>query len=182
MKSLKNIVIINDSAVIDGGAAKVALKTAQTFASQGFNVSFFAGGEEYDSFFLENVNVDQVSKKNLRENGFSVKNALRGIWDGQVAKHLSTVLEKFNPDNTIIHVHSWASVLSPSVFYPIVRGKYRCIITAHDYCLVCPNSCRYNFNADSICKLVPGRLRCFLSSCDRDSYAVKAYELRKETL
>lgn len=173
----QTVVIISDSAVVDGGAAKVALQTAKVLTDAGYTVIYFAGGSEADSYYLRGVDVRLVNKDSLRHSKNRVSAALNGIFDKNVYRELFFLLDKLNKKNSIVHVHSWASVLSPSIFRAIYNAEIPCVVTAHDYCLGCPNSCLYDFTKCEICRRYPLSPSCILHDCDRDSYLVKLFRI-----
>lgn len=175
--SPSTVVIVSDSAVIDGGAAKIALETARILADAGVRVVFFAGGMRFDSDLLRGVDVRLVEKKSLRGSSRGALRALQGVWDYCVYKELRSILDSLDKKTSVVHLHSWASVLSPSVFSAVKQSGFRCVITAHDYCLGCPNSCQFDFGTNSICPERSLSFGCLTKGCDRDSPVVKLFRV-----
>ena len=176
---LKNLILISDSAIVDGGAAKVALQTAKIMNTCDINVTFFSGGQEFDKSYFSDADMDVClfKKCSLRSGDRSLGNALKGIWDRDVYRVLRKLLAGFNASDTLVHVHSWASVLSPSIFGAICDSGLSCVITAHDYCMACPNCCFFDFQKGEICCCKGASTACLIRNCDKDSVAVKAFRL-----
>ncbi len=76
---LKNLILISDSAIVDGGAAKVALQTAKIMNTCDINVTFFSGGQEFDKSYFSDADMDVClfKKCSLRSGDRSLGNALK---------------------------------------------------------------------------------------------------------
>lgn len=78
----------------------------------------------------------------------SWKQALKTIWNREAAKSLKKLLYEFQPD--IIHVHNTFPLLSPAVFFSMLRWKKHCekrlnkktavVYTLHNFRLICPQA------------------------------------------
>jgi glycosyltransferase involved in cell wall biosynthesis len=179
MSTVKSVIIVSDSAAVDGGAAKVAIETARLMSEQGLDVALFAGGSDVAPGLTGRVDVELSGHGAMATGRRHVTAALRGIWDGQVGRQFEEFLDKFDPAETVVHFHSWGSRLSPAVFSAVRRRGMASVITAHDYLLACPNSCLYQFPTQEICDVTPGSLACALTNCDRVDARVKAFRLAR---
>ena len=178
------VIVINDCAHVNGGAAQVAISTALGLKEQGIDVFFFAGGSEVDQRLYDaHIPVHLCHEFDLLSNPSRVQAFCDGIWNFRVAKQLRSYLQDFSSDDTIIHLHSWSKVLSASIFPVITKGKYRTFITLHDFLYICPNGGFYNYPHGHICKLSPMSLQCWCSNCDARSFTHKFWrQLRQLVL
>lgn len=170
-----NILIIADSAVIDGGSHKVAIDTALLLSRKGHQVTYFAGGYESDSRLKENgIQVVLTGAEQVHDGKPSFRKAANTIWSTKSSILLEDLLQHSN-GNTIVHVHSWGSCLSSSVLNVLSKRNIPLVITAHDYLMCCPNSCIYNYHTRKLCDKSPGSLSCLLDNCDKSNFAVKCF-------
>lgn len=178
------VIVINDCAHVNGGAAQVAISTALGLKELGIEVFFFAGGSEVDQRLYDaHIPVHLCHEFDLLSNPSRVQAFCDGIWNFRVAKQLHSYLQDYSPDDTIIHLHSWSKVLSASIFPVITKGKYRTFITLHDFFYVCPNGGFYNHPYAHICQLSPMSLQCWCSNCDSRSFTHKFWrQLRQLVL
>lgn len=178
------VIVINDCAHVNGGAAQVAISTALGLKEQGVDVFFFTGGSEVDQRLYDaHIPVHLCHEFDLLSNPSRVQAFCDGIWNFRVAKQLRSYLQDFSSDDTIIHLHSWSKVLSASIFPVITKGKYRTFITLHDFFYICPNGGFYNYPHAHICKLSPMSLQCWCSNCDARSFTHKFWrQLRQLVL
>lgn len=181
LQTLKNIIIVNDFAVLNGGLAKVAIDSAVGLAEAGYQVYFFAlvgpvdqklRDSNIDIIFLEQDDI--LSERNL------LIALMRGIWNFRSAKIFKKFLADFSPDDTIIHCHGFAKALSPSVWPVILRSGIPHIFTIHDYFFVCPNGGFYNFHRKEICTLKALGLSCLSTNCDMRNPAHKIWRVIRQ--
>lgn len=172
---LKNIVIVQDFAHINGGAAKVALTSAIELKKRGYRVIVFSGmppvWEMLAKAGVEVVCLDQPDL--IHSNKLSA--FCRGLWNTKAARMMESLLSTLDKEETIIHLHGWNKVLSPSIWKPIRKLKFKVVITQHDYFLYCPNLGLFNYRKLQLCSKLPSSLGCYLSNCDSRSYAYKLW-------
>lgn len=176
---LKSVIIVSDSASIDGGSAKVALDTASIMLRRGLNVAVFAGGSAIQQGLDDEVRVELTGDGAIGDGNRSIAKAIRGVWNSPARRQFDRLLSDYDPESTIVHVHSWGSRLSPSVFASLRKRRFATVITAHDYLLACPNSCRYVFPRQSLCNRTPGSISCIMCCCDRVDKAAKIFRLMR---
>ena len=186
---LKNIIIIQDFAYINGGNAKVALTSAIGLKKKGYNVVVFSGMGPVSPLLLEEgVEVVCLNQQDLLHSG-KIRGAIQGLWNAYAEKRLAELLESFDNNETIVHLHGWNKVLSPSIWRPLRKGKFKICVTLHDFFLFCPNLGLFNYKTQKICKQSPSSLQCFLCNCDSRNYLqkwwrnirqiVQIYEMKK---
>lgn len=66
-----------------------------------------------------------------------VRAAAGTVWSPAARRGMSAALQRFSPD--VVHCHNIYHQLSPSVLAPVRRAGVRCVMTLHDYKLVCPS-------------------------------------------
>ena len=179
---LKNIVVVADETAVTNGGADVAVNTAYLMAQKGFNVYYFsASGEKIapvDERLLSspNIKIIALGQYPIRDNPSVLKAMYQGFYNFSAQNALRQLLCTLNPEETVIHVHAWVKILSPSIFKPIIDMKFKMFITVHDYLLACPCSFPYNYPAQKICELPAMSVKCMLSSCDRRKYIHKLWK------
>lgn len=176
-----NIVIINDYASVQGGAAQVAVKSALGLANAGFNITFiFAAGMSDTLLQHDKIRLVCLEQYDLLNNPSPVKAALNGIWNYGVEKKLDQILSTFNKTKTIVHVHSWVKSLSISAISSVLRSGIPNVLTLHDYFTVCPNGGFYNYQQQAICTYDPLSSACVKSNCDSRSYSYKLWRVFRQ--
>ena len=179
---LKNIVVIADETSVTNGGADVAVNTAYLMAQKGFSVYYFsASGEKIapvDERLLSspNIKIIALGQYPIRDNPSVLKAMCQGFYNFTAQNALRQLLRTLNPEETVIHVHAWVKILSPSIFKPIIDMHFKMFITVHDYLLACPCSFPYNYPAQKICELPAMSMKCILSSCDRRKYIHKLWK------
>ena len=180
---IKNVVILSEFPEIDGGGVAVAIDTACLLAQHGLNVYYFSGAGNPDPRLLSSPNIKVVSTG--QSHIFHDKNRLRafvnGIYNFKAARILRELLATLDKEETVVHVHCWARLLSPSVFKAANDMGFRIFITIHDYLLSCPDWNFYDNHARQICERTPMSLKCFLCNCDkRQNYVHKVYRFFRQ--
>lgn len=172
---LKNIVIVQDFAYINGGAAKVALTSAIELRKRGYRVIVFSGmppvWDELTNAGVEVVCLDQADL--IHSNKLTA--FCRGLWNFKAAKQMEKLLRKLDNEETIVHLHGWNKVLSPSIWNPIRKLKFKVAITQHEYYMYCPNLGLFNYRKLQLCHKQPSSLGCYLSNCDSRNYVYKLW-------
>ncbi|MCK5775413.1 MAG: glycosyltransferase [Bacteroidales bacterium] len=177
-----NIIIVNDYATVQGGAAQVAVTSAQGLADAGHMVTYvFAAGDAASALIHPHITLVNFKQYDLLSNPSKIDAARVGIWNKSVEEQMAQLLHQFNPNNTIIHIHSWVKALSVSVFSPIQEQHFSTVLTLHDYFTVCPNGGLYNYQTESICQLTPMSASCLISNCDTRSYTQKLWRYLRQS-
>lgn len=172
---LKNIIIIQDFAMINGGNAKVAITSAIALKEKGYNIVFFSGmGPVEPSLIEAGVHVICLNQNDVIHSNKFV-GFFRGFWNPTALSKLNEVLNKYDNHDTIVHLHGWNKVLSPSVWQPLHKGKYKVVVTMHDYFAFCPNLGLFNYKKKKICQIKPSCLKCYLCNCDSRNFIYKLW-------
>ena len=177
-----NIIIVNDYASVQGGAAQVAVASAKGLADSGHNITFiYALGKADPLLNHPNIQLVNFEQYDLLSNPSRINAMIVGIWNLSVAKQMDVVLNSFDKEDTIVHIHSWVKALSVSIVSVILKRKFLIVLTLHDYFTVCPNGGFYNYQRKSICHLEPMSLDCLASNCDSRSYSQKLWRYLRQT-
>lgn len=170
----KNVLIINDFAHVNGGAGKVALNTAVQIAQKGYNVILLSAVTPVDSDLkCAGVKVFCLNQYDILNNPNRIKAFFQGIWNRKAYKSISSILADLPVSETIVHIHAFSKALSPSILFPLAKGKYHVVYTLHDYFSFCPNGGLFNYQTKKICRLHPQALSCLFCNCDARSYLHK---------
>ena len=173
---IKNIIIINDFAFINGGAGKVALTSAMQLSQKGYNVTIFTAVGPIDKHLIEaGCQVVCLNQYDILSNPNRLYAIKQGIWNKSALQKFNDLLKDFNPQNTIIHFHAWCKSLSSSILAAKTLSKFKIIITLHDYFLFCPNGGLFNYKKQSICHIIPSSFKCYKCNCDVRSYPQKIW-------
>jgi glycosyltransferase involved in cell wall biosynthesis len=180
---LKNIVIVNDHAFVNGGQAKVAIETALALRAGGLSVHFFAGVGPIDSRMKEaGIHCICLEQFDILSDPARLRAAVQGIWNREASGRLRVLLSQLSPEDTIIHVHGWAKSLSPSIGPAVTLGPIPHVYTLHEYFLACPNGGFFDYQAQAVCTRRPLGAACILANCDARSRSHKAWRAGRQSV
>ncbi len=169
-------VIVNDYARINGGATKVALQSAIGLAKRGYQVELFAGiGPAIPQLAEHNIRVTCLDRVPYNHDPRLFKAACHGLWDLDVADRLRMLLKECDPQNTIVHFHTFRDALSASVAGMAHRMGFVTIYTSHEYTMGCPYGGFFDIRKNRICELRGLSTKCLASHCNSGSYAKKLW-------
>lgn len=175
-KRVKNVIIVDDTADNFGGTAQIAYITAVVLRDRGYNVVYFAGCGPIHSR-LDGFKVVVANEQPFLESDNKVAGALSGLHSKKSYERFCALLNQFNPDDTVVHVHSWTHALSSSIFDAIADSGFKVLVTFHEYFLVCPNGGFYDYKKHRICHLKACSAKCIRCNCDKRSYVQKLYRV-----
>lgn len=179
---LKSIIVVYDSAEINGGAANVAIRSAIVLREAGYDVHYFAAsgpinaemadkGVQVKCLFMDDIN-----------HGSRIKAMVHGIWNMKARNAFEEYLTSFSNDDTVIHFHGWVKALSSSVIKTARKKGFCVFVTLHDYFTVCPNGGFYDYQKQEICHRKPMSLNCIKCNCDKRNYLQKLWRLIRQTV
>jgi glycosyltransferase involved in cell wall biosynthesis len=175
------IIIINDFAYVNGGASQVALADAVGLQRAGHRVTFFAAvGPAAAELTEAGVEVVLTGQHDILSDPRRVRAVIQGIWNFKARRALAEMLAPCDPDDTIVHVHSWTKALSSCVFRHAIRAGFPVVCTLHDYFMVCPNGGLFNYPENTICSRMPMSFGCLFTNCDARSYAQKMWRIVRQ--
>jgi glycosyltransferase involved in cell wall biosynthesis len=171
-----DVVIVNDYAHVNGGAAQVALSSAIALAERGRRVTLLAAvGPISQELEKAGVRVALTNQYDIKSDPIRVRAATQGIWNPRASASMREILVHCDPGQTIVHVHGWGKALSISSIHAAVEAHFPVVITLHDYLYACPSGGFFNFQRKEICKLRPFSVACLKENCDRDGYPQKLW-------
>jgi len=175
------ILIVNDFAHVNGGAAEVALSSAAGLARRGHKVSLVAAVAPIASDLRDSsVQVVLTDQYDIKSDPRRLRAAIQGIWNHRAETTMDRLLRDCDPRSTIVHVHGWCKALSSSVVRQALRLQFRVVVTLHDYFYACPSGGFFNFPQKKICPLTPLSAACILENCDRDGYVQKLWRVMRQ--
>lgn len=167
------VVVVSDHASVTGGAEMVAITSAVGLAEAGFEVTFVAGSEPRDDRLSKLSRVEVLGATGFHQSANKAAAFKNALWNRDAEALMTNALKGLDPDNTVVHLHSYLNVLSPSVLSAALR-EFGCTITLHDYGIVCPTSGLYNHRKATACPLTPLSAQCIFTQCSKRSYFSKA--------
>jgi len=178
-----DIVILCDHGWVNGGQAKVAIDSALQLRSRGFDVCFVAGCGPVDERLLAaGVECQVVGDHDILSDPSRIRAATSGIWNRAAAKLLKRCLADRDPRSTVIHVHGWAKVLSPSIGPVVTKSQAAHVYTLHEYFLACPNGGFFDYQAGEICKRRGLGFDCLRTNCDSRVSAHKVWRVARQAV
>lgn len=176
MKELKNVITINDFNYSQGGASKVAIDTANLLAEKGLASIFISAvSDDKRSALKDNV----VQYKFNGKEFLHYENKIQGMLDGLKYKDFSDfvrkVLEKYDAEDTVVHIHGWTKACSSDFFNVLRKKGFKTFLTLHDYFTICPNGAMLNYKTQIACTKKCLSLQCILTNCDSRNYIFKLY-------
>lgn len=176
-----NIIVLNDYGFVSGGAAQVAIASLNALADAGHHVTFISSVGPIDqSIDSKRIRVINFGYYDLIGNPSKLSAVWFGIWDYRCAKRFGELLNAYDPNETIIHVHTWIKSLSSSVVREALKRKFKIVCTLHDYFSVCPNGGLFNYQLSHSCQLVPMSIACISTHCDPRSYSQKLWRVVRQ--
>lgn len=173
---MKKLVIVADFGYVEGGAAKIALDSVKLLHEAGYEVVLFCGSERVDSSITNlAIKIVKLNQHELKNHPNKLRAMIDGLWNRKAERELRELLAALDPNETIVHIHSWTKILSPAIFSVLRKSRFRTIITAHDYFLGCPNGAVYDYQKKVLCPYKGGSLRCLFCNCDARNYFHKVW-------
>jgi glycosyltransferase involved in cell wall biosynthesis len=176
-----NVVIVNDFAYVNGGAAQVALSSARGLAQRRHHVTVFsavsapAGAEPDNSMTLLCTGQQEIARDPKR-----LRAATQGIWNVQARRAMRKLLDTLDPGQTVVHFHGWSKALSSSVIREALSRRFKSVVTLHEYFTACPNGGFFNYQTQKQCSLKPMSAACMATNCDARSYPQKVWRVARQ--
>lgn len=173
------VLFLNDFASVNGGADAAAIASAVALSDVGQKVAFFGGAGQADER-VHSLRHMAPGLPSVHEGGSRLDVLQRGLWHREAARQASLFLDSYIvPNETVIHLHSFTKVLSPSVLGLLIKRNLPTVVTLHDYFSFCPNGNYFNFTTQTPCSLRPLSVQCCLTQCDSAGPAFKAVRIAR---
>lgn len=174
-------IILNDHGWVNGGQAKVAIKSAIQLKRAGLDVAFIAGTGPLDERLQANdIECHVVRNHDILSDPKRLRAAASGVWNARAARLLSQCVDEREARSTVIHAHGWAKSLSPSIGPVLTGSKAAHVYTLHEYFLACPNGGFFNYRSGEICRKRALGLDCLTSRCDARNDLHKAWRVARQ--
>lgn len=165
------VLIVNKYLYAKGGDAISALATGDLLISKGHEVVFWGMKDEKNSPYPHHdifINkVDLSSSVGIKQ---QLKIAGKVLYSFEAKAKIKKLIQRIGkPD--IVHLHNFAHQISPSILHVFKKYKIPCVMTMHDYKLVCAS---YALLAHgNICEKCAGNsyINCFMEGCVKNSKA-----------
>ncbi|MCK5126019.1 MAG: glycosyltransferase family 4 protein [candidate division Zixibacteria bacterium] len=176
-----SIIIVNDFAHINGGAALVALESAKALAQLGHDVTLFAAVEPIDEELEKSgVQVICTVQYEILTDPDRMRAVRQGLWNNYSKSKFEKLLQQKDRSSTIVHLHGWTKSLSSSVIRAAIDNSFPIVCTLHDYFTACPNGGFFDYQKNEICTRQALSLDCLLTNCDKQGYAQKLYRTLRQ--
>jgi glycosyltransferase involved in cell wall biosynthesis len=179
-----NIVIINDNAHVNGGAAKIAIMNAHDLAERGHRIFFLCAllpiAPELSSH--PNITVICSDQYEIILDPNRTRAFVQGWWNVKAERIARKSFTSLDVRSTVVHLHSWAKALSSSVTRVAIDRGFPMVCTLHDFMLACPTGTLFNHSEQKVCKLTPMSSSCICSQCDARSYPQKLWRVGRQLI
>jgi glycosyltransferase involved in cell wall biosynthesis len=177
-----NIVLVNDSAVVNGGAAKVALTEARALAQLGHQVHLLCalGPTPQDLADVDNLHVHLLSIPDVNSDPNRLRAMSLGLWNPRTYRYTAELLASLPSRETVVHAHSWTRALSSSVLKAALDSGLPMVLTLHDYLMACPQGTFFRQREACNCELTPMSFSCVSTNCDASGYAHKLWRVGRK--
>lgn len=172
------ILQINNHHELRGGSERVYLETGKLLAENGHDVFYFSSSKAGINYQNRNT---CILKAESFENTSKIKkiyNVFRFVYSIKVASCLDEFIKEVRPD--IAHLHIFYGQLSNSILPVLKKHKIPCVMSVHEYRMLCPTYTLYNQNGE-ICNLcASGRyINAIKNKCNKNNFwfsAISALE------
>lgn len=174
---IENVIIACDYAFYQGGAANVAIETAVALSQYSdYRIYCFTGnGDPCDDLKDNKITVKALHLPDLLGNKNKVDAMMKGIYNKNVEHAFKQTYRNLDPEETIVHIHTWTKVLTSAVFKAAHDMGFKTFLTVHEYFLACPNGACYNYVKKDICEIKPMSVTCLVCNCDARNYPQKVW-------
>jgi glycosyltransferase involved in cell wall biosynthesis len=179
-----NVVIVNDTAHVNGGAAKLAIAEAIGLADRGHVIFFLAAVDPVDEALSGHPNIRVVSTHqfDLFADPDRLRAFLQGWWNQTALRAAQAVSAPLSSGETVVHLHIWARALSSSVAMAFLRAGFPTVCTLHDFLLACPTGTFFLHQEEKICTIKPMSAACIRTNCDTRSYPQKLWRVGRQVI
>jgi glycosyltransferase involved in cell wall biosynthesis len=179
-----NIVVLSDTASVNGGAAKIALDEVRALALAGHKVDLVAGvgpvSKELEG--LANLSVHCMGEYDINTDPNRLRAIALGWWNPRMGRYVSELMESLNPEDTVVHVHSWTKALSSSPIRSVMDSGFEVVLTLHDFLVACPTGTLFLQQSQEKCQIKPMSGKCIRTNCDAHSYQQKLWRVGRKAI
>ncbi len=177
---IESVVVMNDFAYVQGGASKVAVDEAIALHAHGLDVTFLAAvGAPCDALRSTGVPVVSLGQPELLDIAKRPIAAVQGLWNHAAGTALRGLLQRRDPQRTVLHLHGYTKALTTVPALVARRAGFRTICTLHDFFAACPNGAFYDYRRQTPCELRALSAACVRTNCDKRHALHKAYRVMR---
>jgi glycosyltransferase involved in cell wall biosynthesis len=177
------VIVINDFAHVNGGAAQVAITSAIALAKNEHRVVLFSAVAPIpEELELSDVEVVITNQQEIAKDNSRLRAVVQGLWNVKARRMLRSLLDSCDPARTVVHLHGWSVALSSSVVRECWDRGFKIVATLHDYFTACPNGGFFNYRTQEICALKPLSWSCVKENCDSRSYLQKHWRTVRQLI
>ena len=165
------VLLVNKFLYPKGGDATSALTTGDLLKSKGHEVVFWGMKNKNDPAYPHHdIFVDEVDLNSGHGIKQQLKISMNVLYSLEAKAKVEKLIQRIGkPD--IVHLHNFAHQISPSIIHVFKKHKIPCVMTMHDYKLVCASYGLLSYG--KVCEKCAGGkfINCFLEGCVKDSKA-----------
>ena len=173
-----DIVFVCESAVVSGGAEKIAIQEALELRKRGYRVGYIAGNNEADADLVASgVEVLLLNTRSFFEETNRGLKIHKLLWNPEIEPEVEKFLKQFEPAQTIVHVLTFRLKLSGIVAHLAQKSGFPTVIHCLDYSPICPTSLYYDHRKQENCTRKPMSLSCITCECQNQAWKYKVPKL-----
>ena len=163
------VLLVNKFFFLKGGTERSFFDMARILTKNGHKVTYLsmAHPDNFDSSSSEyfTKHIDFAGPLSFME---KITGAAHLIYSADAKKKIKKLIKDERPD--IVHLHNIHSQISPSILSVVKKENIPCVMTLHDYKMVCPVYTL--FLRGKICERCSQKnfYHCFLNKCTKNSY------------
>lgn len=170
--------MVCESALVVGGAEKVAIQEAKELAKRGFRVGYIAANDSADQELTDaGVEVLLLNTKSFFEEDNRRQKFQKLIANREIESDVETLLRSFDPSQTVVHLHTFRLRLSGNVAHIAQKMGFTTVIHFHDYSPICPTSLLFDHRSGANCNRKPMSLSCITCECQNQPWKYKLPKL-----
>ena len=178
---LKTVIVIDNSSYPFGGTAQVAFISALELKRRGYEVVYVSTDKSPNPALTEKgIRVECLDNLGIRDNPNRLEAAANGIWNADIGSKVKRILQHYDSQSTIIHIHGYLHTFSPSILKVCSQSGKKVILTLHDYFTLCPCGGFYDYKSKKVCNKSPMSLKCILCNCDKRNYPQKIWRVIRQ--
>jgi glycosyltransferase involved in cell wall biosynthesis len=178
-----SVVVLNSYCHPQGGASRVAVDSAVGLARAGLHVTFIgAVGPICQELQDAPLNTVCLSQRDLANSDGKISVVMQGLWNIAAYRGLDALLQKADPANTVVHMHSFSQALSASPIRSALRNGFKVVCTLHDFFTACPNGAFFDYASNTPCHRRALSGDCITTNCDKRHYVHKLYRVARASV
>ena len=173
-----NIVFVCESAVVSGGAEKIAIEEALELSTRGHKIGYIAGNNEADpALIAAGVEVLLLDTCSFFEETDRKTKVRKLLWNPPIEPAVREFLAPFATAETVVHLLTFRLKLSGIVGHVAQSMGFATVVHCLDYSPICPTSLYYDHRKQENCTRKPMSLSCITCECQGQAWKYKLPKL-----